>query len=206
MKINRLIKTLILSDFLIISGWELLGPIFAIFLLKNIEGGNVKVAGFAAAVYWISKSLIQPFIGKYLDKNHGEKDDFWFMFFGLMIAAFVPLGFIFARYPWHIYGLQLFHALGMACTVPSWSAIFTRHIDKGQEAFEWSMYSTSIGFGAGIAGAVGGFLASVFGFEIIFIGASLLTFFSAFCLLVIRNQVTPKDRHLPPVGIREIPV
>ena len=80
----------------------------------------------------------------------------------------------------------------MAMTLPSWLAIFTRHIDKGKEAFEWSMETTSIGAGAGIAGGLGGIVASLFGFKILFILVSGFTIFSAVLLLLIKNNVSSR--------------
>ncbi len=203
MNVNRAVKILISSDFLLLSGWGLLAPIFAVFLLENIQGGDIKVAGFAAAVYWIARSVLEPFIGKWLDKNHGEKDDFYSMFIGTLIISIIPIGFIFSKFPWHIYALEFIHALAMSFNLPPWSAIFTRHIDKGREAFEWSLSSTSISLGSGIAGALGGLLASIFGFKIIFVGVSVLTFLSALALLFIRKDLIRKD-HLEPVGIRKV--
>ena len=89
--VNKVIKTLIISDFFLHSGWGFFAPIFAIFIAENIVMENpveaAKVAGFAAAAYWITKSLLQIPIGHYLDKRHGEKDDFWFMVSGLFLAG-----------------------------------------------------------------------------------------------------------------------
>ncbi len=190
--INKIIRVLIFSDFFLNLGWGLLSPIFAIFILQNIASDASKaaeVAGFAALFYWITKSFIEIPIGNLLDKKAGEKDDFWFMCIGTFITAMVPLGFLVSTEPWHIYFFQMVHAIGMAMTLPSWLAIFTRHIDKGKEAFEWSMESTSIGAGAGIAGGIGGIMVSVFGFETLFICVSALTFLSAVLLLLIRKNV-----------------
>jgi hypothetical protein len=82
--INRIIKTLVFSDLMLNLGWGLLSPIFAIFILGNVAGNNpiraAEVAGLAALFYWIPKSFFEIPIGIFLDKNHGEKDDFWFMF------------------------------------------------------------------------------------------------------------------------------
>ena len=80
--INKVIKILILSDVALISGFGFITPIFAIFLTDRIEGGNVEVAGYAAAIYWIVMSLVVIPLGRYLDKNHGEKDDLWFIIIG----------------------------------------------------------------------------------------------------------------------------
>ena len=77
--LNKVIKVLIASDFLLQSGWGLIGPIFAIFLTKQIAGGSLEMVGFIAATYWLTKSIVQPFIASYLDKNHGEIDDFRFL-------------------------------------------------------------------------------------------------------------------------------
>lgn len=198
--INKVIKTLIISDFFLNSGWGLLGPIFAIFIIDNIAIGGpteaAKVAGFAALFYWIVKSFLQIPIGRYLDKNHGEKDDFWFMVFGTFLTGLVPFGFLISSQPWHIYGLQALQGAAMAMVVPAWAAIFTRHIDKGKEAFEWGVESTSLGFAAGITGAVGGIMVASFGFAIIFILVGGFTIFSASLLLLIHKEIAPRD-HIP---------
>jgi len=48
--------------------------------------------------------------------------------------------------------------------VPGYSAIFTRHIDKGREALGWSVRTALVGMGAGAAGALGGIIAARLGF------------------------------------------
>jgi len=204
--INKIIKVLITSDFFLNLGWGLLSPVFAIFILENIATQSIseatKVAGFAALSYWITKSLLEVPIGHFLDKRHGEKDDFWFMVIGTFITALVPIGYLLSSLPWHIYFFQIIHAIGMAMTLPSWLAIFTRHIDKGKEALEWSMETTSIGAGAGIAGGVGGIIASIFGFNILFIFVSILTVLSAVLLLFVRNDVFTRDKNSSIIQIK----
>jgi MFS family permease len=197
--INRVIKILITSDFFLNLGWGLLSPIFAIFILQNITVDPLKateIAGFAALFYWVTKSIVQIPIGNYLDKNDGEKDDFWFMVIGTVIVGFIPIGYLFSTEPWHIYVFQVIHAVGMAMALPSWLAIFTRHIDKGKEGYEWSLESTSIGAGAGIAGGIGGIMASVLGFKLLLISVSLLTFASAILLLLVKNNLMARDKNI----------
>lgn len=203
--INKFIKILITSDFFLQAGWGLSGPIFAIFLTKQIVGGNLKMVGFIAATYWIVKSIVQPFIAHDMDKNHGEKDDFNFLIAGMYVANLVPLGYAFSTRPWHIFFLEFIRALAMACVVPSWSAIFTRHIDKGREAFSWSMESTGIGIAAGIAGASGGIMASFFGFKAVFVLVSVFGILSSSILLLIRNQIFLKDHFAPRIPPSEKP-
>jgi len=115
---------------------------------------------------------------------------------GLFIVGLVPLGYLLSSAPWHVYFFQVVHAVGMAMALPSWLAIFTRHIDKGKEAFEWSMETTSIGAGAGIAGGLGGIMASMFGFQVLFIFVSALTIFAALILLLVKNNVSNRGEDM----------
>jgi len=201
--INKFIKVLIASDVALITGFGFIAPIFAIFVAQRITVGDTaeaaKVAGFAMAIYWGVKSVLQIPFGKYLDKNHGEKDDLYFVVIGNSIAALSAFGFIFAYLPWHIYALKALYSLGMAMNIPAWAAIFTRHIDKGKEAFGWSTRSTSIGIGAAISGALGGLVASTFGFNILFIGVGIFALVSAFLPFLIYKNICPKDKKAPRV-------
>lgn len=203
--INKVIRILISSDILLQSGWGLIGPIFAIFLTRQIHGGNVAMVGFVAATYWVTKSLLQPFIAHRLDKNHGEIDDISFLIAGMYIANLVPLGYIFSSQPWHIFVLEFIRGLAMACVVPTWSGIFTRHIDKGREAFSWSLESTGLGFAAGISGAFGGILALAIGFRSVFVLVSIFGLLASTLLLLIRRHLFAKDHFKPGVPPAEKP-
>ena len=171
--VSRVIRLYIYWDLVISSAWGLLGPVFAIFLLENIAVGNVaegaKIAGFATFFYWMTKSILQIPIGIYLDKNHGEIDDFWFFLIGTIITGIVPFGFLLSVLPWHIYAFNILHAIGMAMIIPSSYAIFIRHADKQKEAYESGLDSTLLGMGAGITGALCVIIVLYIWFKIIFI-------------------------------------
>ncbi len=204
--VNKVMKAYIYWDLVINSAWGLLSPVFAIFILQIITVGNVaegaRVAGFATLFYWLTKAIFQIPIGNYLDKNHGEIDDFWFYVIGVAITGLVPFGFIFSYMPWHIYVLQIIHAFGMSMVVPSSYAIFIRHADKGREAYESSLDSTLLGIGAGVAGAIGGILVGYIGFKLIFILTGTLTFISVLFIFAVRKEMLPKV----PQKIHNIPI
>ncbi len=195
--VNKIIKTLILTDFFLYSAYGFIMPIFAIFIVQRIAIDNpeyaIKVAGISYFLYWGVKSLLQIPISKYLDKIHGEKDDFWFMVLGLFISSLIPFGFIFSSSVWHIYLLQVLHALGMALFIPAWNAIFTRHMDKGKEAFEWALDSTCLGLGTAVTGAVGGFIVAVAGFHFLFVFSGIINLLAAFAVLLVYKKILPKD-------------
>ena len=192
--INRVVKILVFSDFVLLFGWGLISPILAIFIAEKIKGGDVRVAGIAIGIYWLFKSIIQIPIARILDKRKGEKDDFYFLISGTFLMSLVPVGYIFSFLPWHIYFLQITHALGAAMSLPPWCGIFTRHLDKGKEAQSWAWDSSAIGIGGGIAGILGGIIAKTFGFLPLFLGVSILGMISCLLIYSIKKDLIPKEK------------
>jgi MFS family permease len=188
-KFNKIVKYLVLSDLVFYAGWGLITPIFAIFIVNNIQGGTILIAGIASSIYWVLKSVLRVPIGVFLDSHKGEKDDYFFLVFGLLIAALVPFGYIFSKLPWHIYALQAIYAIGMAMSVSGWAAIFTRHIDKGKESTEWGLDSASYGIGMGVAALAGGLAVTKFGFNPVFIAVGIMGLIGVVLLLSIRNNI-----------------
>jgi len=123
----------------------------------------------------------------------------------MYIANLTFFGYIFSSQVWHIFVLEAIRGLAMACAVPTWAAIFTRHIDKGREAFSWSLESTSVGFAAAFAGAIGGGLAAVFGFKLVFALVGIFGLASSSLLLLIRQNIFPKDHFTPRLPLKEKP-
>ena len=61
---------LILSDVLILSSFGLIGPIFAIFIMSDLEGGSIETAGLATTVFLVVKSVVQlPLSRFFIDKE-----------------------------------------------------------------------------------------------------------------------------------------
>ena len=189
LKINTVIKYLVLSDLAFFAGWGLITPIFAIFIVSNIQGGSILVAGIASSIYWIVKSILRVPFGILLDTHKGEKDDYFFLVIGLLIAALIPFGYIFSKFPWHIYVLQAIYGVGLAMSFSGWAAIFTRHIDKGKEATEWGIHATALGLGVGISAIIGSWAVTKFGFNPVFIAVGILGLVGVAFLLCIRNSI-----------------
>jgi MFS family permease len=195
LKVNRVIRYLLISDFIFWSGWGLVAPILAIFVVKQIQGGSEMVVGIATAIYWILLSLLRVPLGIYLDSQGDEKLNYYCMTAGLFAASFVSFGFMFVIFPWHLYVLQALHAVAMVANFTGWSALFTRHIDKGREATEWGLDATSVGIGTGLSALVGSWAAAQFGFKTVFLLVGILGLIGSFLLLIIRKDMDKKAGH-----------
>lgn len=187
--INPVVRFLTISDFLIISGFGLISPIFAIFIADSVEGGSIEVVGIAATIFLLTKSVSQIPAAYLIDKIRGERDDFWAMFLGSVIFSLIPISYIFISTPAELYIIQFFYGLSTAVTFPSWYAIFTRHIDKDREGLEWGAYNTLIDLGAAASAGMGGFLTSRFGFYPVFLVVSVISLIGSLFLLFVYQDM-----------------
>jgi MFS family permease len=199
--INKVVRVLVVTDFFYNGAFASFAPVFAIFIAGSIVGGSASVAGYATAMYWVTKSLVQLPIARFLDRAKGEGRGFSAMFLGYLASGFVPLAYIFAETPLHLYIIQAFYGFAMAWAVPSWYGVFTRHVDKWRISFEWSLESVfAVGLSSAIAAALGGFIADRFGFEALFFLAAVISFGASFFLLTLRKSLLPhrtEERVLP---------
>lgn len=193
-RINNLIKILTYSDILILSGWGLINPIFAVFVTSQIKGGNLELVGLASAVFLILKSFLQIPVAKYIDSVKGEIDDVIIMSVGTLIVSLVPFLYYFVSTAKDVLILQLIHGFGAALVSPGWMAIFTRHIDRHQEAEEWSIYNSMTSLGMALAGALGGFMAETFGFRLVFILVGIISTFGASLLYFVYQDLRRAEK------------
>lgn len=181
--VDKVIKILIISDVLIVSAFTIFGPVFAIFVNKQIIGASIKTVGFAIAIYWIVRTFVQLPIAKFLDRRSGERDDFIALVFGSILFSVIPILYIFIKYPWQIYALHGFFGLADSLAIPAYFSIFSRHLTPYRMSFEWSLRSVAIGVGSAVVSALGGKLADVFGFEYVFILISIFSFIGSLILI-----------------------
>ena len=183
--INRVIRYLIAYDFVLNFAFGLLAPIFAVFVIQNIEGAqaNVKIIGIATSIYWIARIVSSTPLSRFMDRTDGERDEFYFVIVGTILISTVPLLLIFAKVPWQLYVIQFFHGLANSMAVPGWRILFTDHIDKGKTGYEWSIEDIAIGIAVGSSAYLGSLLADAFGFVTVLVLLSGLGYMSAALLI-----------------------
>ncbi len=182
--INKIIRFLTISDILMLSGWGLINPIFAVFVTDQVQGGNVEMAGLAITVFLLTKCLVQIPTALVIDKKRGEIDDFWVMIIGSLIISLTAFLYIFARTVSHIFLIQVIGGFGAALSYPTWLAIFTRHVDNRREGLEWSLYYTTTDLGGALVAGLGGAIANYLGFQPLFLLVGLLSLLGTAFLFV----------------------
>ena len=192
-KVGRLVKYFIISDFFLLAGWGLIDPVFSVFIVQRVIGGTLTTVGIAAAIYWILRSVLQVPIANYLDSTPGEHDDFVALVGGLLLIGISAIAMCWVTNIWELYVIHAVHAVAFALYYASWPTIFSRHLDKDAVALDWSLDSSVAGVGAGLSGFLGGVVAETFGYNWVFVAAGILAFASAFVLIAVPDLILPKS-------------
>lgn len=191
---NRTIKLLMISDIFLMTGFGLIDPILAIFIKENLVGGTIFAAGLASTLFLITKCAVQLPFSKYVD-NH--KDKVKWLIIGTFLIAIVPFIYIFAKDVTFIYLAQVLHGFGSGLVYPTWLGLWSTHLDKKHESFEWSLYSTLTGLGIAFTAIIGATIAEFVGFVYTFAFVGVMSLISCFILFGLER----KNKILPKIGI-----
>jgi len=180
---NRVIKLLLISDIFTITGFGFIDPIFAVFLKEDLAGSSLFAVGLASSIFFVVKSIIQVPFSKHVD-THDDADDLRWLITGLGLIIITPIIYIFATHINTIYIAQAIYGLGAGLAYPAWLGLWSTHLDKKHESYEWSLYSALVGLGTASSALIGGAIAQYVGFQVVFlivailatIGASILFF------------------------------
>lgn len=186
--VNRVVKLLVLSDFVLFFASGLLAPIFAVFILKTISGSSLQVIGLATTFYWIARTSTTVPLSRFLDRTDGERDEFYAMVIGSFLIASIPLFLLLVEKPWHLYLVQFISGLSATLAVPAWRILFTDHIDVGRTGFEWSLEDVGVGVAMATSAYLGSILADRFGFTVVLVTLSILGYIGATILIPIYKE------------------
>jgi len=186
---NKVVQFLTLSDFLFYSAVGLVTPFLTIFISEEISDGTIALAGLSITLHLILRGIIQIPISRIVDEKQGEYDDYLFLFWGIMISTLAYLLFAFSTFMWQIFILQAISAIGTAFSMPTWYAIFTRHINKEKAASQWTFYDTIISIGQALTAGLGGFAIATMDYKTVFLIVATFSFTSGLFILGIKQSL-----------------
>ncbi|MCD6477724.1 MAG: MFS transporter [Candidatus Aenigmarchaeota archaeon] len=161
---RRELKILLSAAGLFIVAGGLFGPIYAVFVEKI--GGDLLTAGSAYGLYSISAGFLIFLISKWEDHvKHQEK----LVVLGYLLSTIGFLGYLLIRTPIHLFIVQIILGLGEAVGTPAYDGLYSKYLDKGKFVSEWGLWESMHYILTAIAAVIGGFLANMLGFKILFI-------------------------------------
>ena len=199
-KVNNVILIIIFAHFIFTVAAGLTTPLFAVFVIQKIADASLVSIGILATIYWVGKGILQIPISLFLDKTDGERDDFYALIIGAAFGVLYPFALLGVSQVWHLYLLEIFAGAGTAALMAAYYSLFARHVDKGAEGFEWSLFSVGgLTISSAIGAAIGGVVADAFGFKILFLASGIINLavvFSLFYLYLLLDGARPVS--LPP--------
>jgi MFS family permease len=187
--INKVVEAFIVSETLLWSAWNFVTPIFAVFVVDHINGGNIQIAASAYSVSLISRVVFEIITGRYLN---GKTDNsrLQLAIIGMVIMSVAYIGFAFSHNISLLFLFYILIGIGFGVASPAKYSLFTNHIDKEKTSTEWSLYDAINLIGIASATALGGFIASLYGFSFLFILASIVNILAIVPYLAISKKGT----------------
>ncbi|MBI2074491.1 MAG: hypothetical protein HYT83_01495 [Candidatus Levybacteria bacterium] len=171
--VNTAVKAFIVSESFFWASWNFITPIFAVFAATRVPGGSVEIAASAYSVHLIVRVIFELISGRRLLKA-GELKKYLAAIIGIAILSLAYLGLAFTA---TVAGVYLFYGIagiGFGIASPAKFSLFSTHLDKNKETIEWGMYDATVFLFMALAAALGGFIASSFGFRILFWASAAL--------------------------------
>ncbi len=172
-KMNPIVIAFIFSEAFFWSAWNLVSPILAVFVVSTLPNGNVQSASFGFTLYLLVRVITGLFISNYVkfpsDRKRMLTDAIGMILLSscYLLIAFVP----------NLLSFYIFFTIaGMSFGIssPAKYPMFSLNLTRQQASRTWSTYDAITFTGMGIAIALGGIIASKFGFKTLFILSSIV--------------------------------
>lgn len=183
MRLSNSLKVLFSINAVFVFASQLLGPLFAVYVLK-IDGG-VMLISLATSTQLLSSTLFLAIVSKW---GSGVKEKEYLMAGGYLLRALGWFAYMFISTPVGLVLLQLVFGLGEALGSPSFNAIFAEHVNKENDVSmyaDWSVISNLI---MALGTIIGGLMVTVWGFGVLFGIMSALALISFVAILVIPRR------------------
>ena len=139
-------------------------------LIFESSGESEILVEFSVSLIYLD----DPF-SKYVD-SHSFQERIRWLIIGSFFIVLVPFIYIFAKHIYTIFFAQIVFGIGSGLAYPTWLGLWSTHLDKRKESFEWSLYSTLIGLGTALTAAIGAASAQFIGFNFTFAIVGAISF------------------------------
>lgn len=178
------IKILLVSDALVNLGLGMIGPIYAIFVAEI--GGDLLDASWAYFTYMFTSGFIMYILSFWENKIHHKER---LVALGYSLTAIGSLGYVFVYDQFTLLIVQTVLGFAGAILNPAFDAIYAHYTEKEEEASDWGTWEAMGFITTALAALIGGYMADLFGFKVLFIIMFIFSVIGAlFSLNLLRNK------------------
>lgn len=184
MTYNKALSVLVFTGGTIYLTAAMSGPFYAIYVGK--VGGDIEVAGMAVAILFFVRGLASIIIAKFENKF---KETEYFLIIGGLLRSIGFAGYIFAREPIHLGYISFILGIADAIIYPAADALFSRHVEKGQDVAQWGWWEVMESWGTALGALIGGFVATIFGFNAVFVSMAIISGLNALIIFALPRKL-----------------
>ncbi len=166
---------------LILFASYLFSPIYAIFV--NNIAGNIETVGFAYALFSISTAVLLLLISKWED-HIKHRENLLILSSGIIFIGY--FAYLFVNDIIGLFAVQIILGVGTAIGLPAFDALYSKNLDQGKYASEWGIWESMNYLTAAFAASLGGVIAALFGFIVLFTMMALLALASLLMGVVLK--------------------
>lgn len=172
--LKRKEKILLLSDYFMVFGPGLLGPLFAIFAERI--GGDILDISWVWATYLIVTGVMIILVGKISDKKFTKEK---FVVVGFALSSLLTFGYLLVSKPLHLFIVQIGLGVATALSFPTWDALYAKYEDQKHAGYSWALVDGGEQILPGIAIIIGGLVVNYLGFKMLFVIMGLVQLIGA---------------------------
>lgn len=168
LKADPIVKTFIISECFFCAGWNLITPLFAVFVVENVIAGSIEFAAAGFSLFLIVRVIFELITGNFWAKGSDRKKMI-LITIGFLINSIAYLGFANSQDITQVFIFYAVLGAGIGISTPTKNSLFSVHLDKNREANEWSIADATAAICMALATTLGGFIAATYGFRLLFI-------------------------------------
>lgn len=176
---NKALRTLFLYNGLFVGAATMLGPLYAIYVVKFVDG--VTAVSISWAAFLVSTSIFTYIVSR---KGDGIKEKEYLLLAGYIVRILSWILLIFVHNLTSLVLVQILLGFGESLGTPSFNALFADHLDKNKHIKEYSNWSLIANLTSAAGILAGGAIVNNFGFKALFLFMSALSLVAFFGILL----------------------
>lgn len=182
LKINTIVKAFIFAETLLWSAWNIIMPIFSLYIAQ-LPNGNIEKAASSFSFYLFSRVVFGLASGKYLQGKRNRHKIF-ITIVGMSLLSMTYFGLTLATDIKHIYFFYIMAGLALGIATPAKNSLFSTSLRKDKATTTWSILDATVFLSMAFASMIGGMIAERFGFDALFYMAAIITLLAIFPYLI----------------------
>ena len=176
---NKALGTLYIYNGIFVLAAGLLGPLYAIFVQRFVDG--IMAVSISWAAFLVATTIFTYLISRYGDRIR-EKEHL--LLAGYIVRTVAWLLFLLVNNLVLLILVQVVLGLGESLGTPAFNAIFAEHLDKNKQVKEYSYWTLISTLVTAIGTIAGGLIITILGFKALFLTMAFLSLISFFGVLL----------------------